>query len=234
MKVYHGSYIKIEKIELTKCLPQKDFGQGFYVTKFRHHAENWAKVIGKKHNTKGFVTEFDYTESPFAQSICKIKHFDDYNEEWLDFVVANRQNEEKKTTHHFDIVEGPVADDKVQNRIRDYTSGIISKQDFLKELIYHEKTHQICFCTKVSLQLLKNTDKMRVSKFAHISEPIVENLVTDFNLDEKTAADKLFSSDTFSKLADTSNLLCEKDWTETYNLLLNELKLTPPTQNSPN
>jgi hypothetical protein len=32
MKVYHGSYIEIEKIELAKCLPQKDFGQGFYVT----------------------------------------------------------------------------------------------------------------------------------------------------------------------------------------------------------
>jgi len=36
MKVYHGSYIKIEKIDLAKCLPQKDFGQGFYVTKFKH------------------------------------------------------------------------------------------------------------------------------------------------------------------------------------------------------
>jgi hypothetical protein len=143
MKVYHGSYIEIEQIELAKCLPQKDFGQGFYVTGFRHHAEKWAKVIGKKHRTKGFVTEFDYTESPFAQRICKIKHFDGYNEEGLDFVVANRQNEEEKPVHDFDIVEGPVAEDKVQNRIRDYLNGDISKQEFLKELIYHEKTHQI-------------------------------------------------------------------------------------------
>jgi len=29
MKVYHGSYTEIEKINLTKCLPQKDFGQFF-------------------------------------------------------------------------------------------------------------------------------------------------------------------------------------------------------------
>ena len=225
MKVYHGSYIEIEEIDLSKCLPQKDFGRGFYVTKFKHHAENWARVIGRKHNTQGFVTEFDYTESPFAQRICKIKHFDDYSEDWLDFVVANRQNEEEKDVHDFDIVEGPVADDKVQNRIRDYLNREISKQEFLQELIYHEKTHQICFCTKVSLQLLKNTDRIRVSKFAHISEPIVEKLVIEFNFDEETAADKFFSSNIFSKLADTSTQLYEKDWEEIYKLLLNEFGL---------
>lgn len=225
MKVYHGSYTKIEEIDLAKCKPQKDFGQGFYVTRFRHHAENWAKVIGKQHNTQGFVTEFDYTESPFAQRICKIKHFDDYSGEWLDFVVANRNNEGEKAIHDFDIVEGPVADDKVQNRIRDYLNGKISKQDFLKELIYHEKTHQICFCTKVSLQLLKNIDRERVSKFLHIGEPIVEKLVLDFEFDEKTATEKFFSSNTFSKLADSSTKFYEKDWTKIYQLLLDELKL---------
>jgi hypothetical protein len=225
MKVYHGSYIEIKKIELSKCLPQKDFGRGFYVTKFKHHAENWAKIIGRKYKTQGFVTEFDYVESPFAQRICKIKHFDDYNEEWLDFVVANRNNEEEKAIHDFDIVEGPVADDKIQNRIRDYLIGEISKQEFLEELIYHEKTHQICFCTKVSLQLLKNADRIRVSKLAHISEPVVEKLVIDFNLDEKTATDMFFSSNTFSKLADTSTLLYERDWQEIYALLQSELKI---------
>jgi len=224
MKVYHGSYIEIEKIDLAKCLPQKDFGQGFYVTKFKHHAANWARIIGRKHNTKGFVTEFDYTESPFAQRICKIKSFEDYNEEWLDFVVANRQNESEKAIHDFDIVEGPVADDKVQNRIRDYLNGDVSKQDFLKELIYHEETHQICFCTKVSLQLLKNIDRRRVSKFAHISEPIVEKLVIDFGFDEETAADKFFSSNTFSILAGTSNQLFQKTWQEIYEMLKIELE----------
>jgi hypothetical protein len=35
MKVFHGSYAKIEKIDLTQCIPNKDFGQGVHVTKFR-------------------------------------------------------------------------------------------------------------------------------------------------------------------------------------------------------
>ena len=37
MRVYHGSYIKVDKIDLLKSKPNKDFGKGFYVTKFRHH-----------------------------------------------------------------------------------------------------------------------------------------------------------------------------------------------------
>jgi len=39
MKVYHGSHIKVDKIDLSKCKPNKDFGRGFYVTKLRYHAE---------------------------------------------------------------------------------------------------------------------------------------------------------------------------------------------------
>ena len=34
MKLYHGSYTKIKEIDWSKCLPNKDFVQGFYVTKY--------------------------------------------------------------------------------------------------------------------------------------------------------------------------------------------------------
>ncbi|MDR1652327.1 MAG: DUF3990 domain-containing protein [Prevotellaceae bacterium] len=34
MRVYHGSYTEITEIDLTRCEPRKDFGQGFYVTKY--------------------------------------------------------------------------------------------------------------------------------------------------------------------------------------------------------
>ena len=70
-----------------------------------------------------------------------------------------------------------------------------------------------------------NIGGKQISKFSHIGEPIVEKLVTDFAFDEETATDYFFSSNTFSKLADTSNQPHEKDWTEIYKLLLSELKL---------
>jgi hypothetical protein len=43
MKVYHGSYTAVEEIDLTKCEPRKNFGQGFYVTKYRTQAEKSMK-----------------------------------------------------------------------------------------------------------------------------------------------------------------------------------------------
>ena len=53
MKVYHGSYTTISLIDLSKCEKHKDFGQGFYVTRFSRQAEEWAKKIGQKNNTRG-------------------------------------------------------------------------------------------------------------------------------------------------------------------------------------
>ena len=222
MNVYHGSYTKIEEINLSKSIPNKDFGKGFYVTKFRKHAENWAKIIGRRYKTEGFVTEFIFYDTEFTERLCKVKHFDAYNEEWLDFVVENRNPLGK--THDYDIVEGPVANDKVQNRIDDYLNGFINKPDFLEELKWHENTHQICFCTVKSLLTLRRTDRKQVSLLSRIGEPIVEKLVTDFNFDEETATDMFFSSNTFLKLADTSNQLFQKSWQEIYEMLKSEFK----------
>ena len=223
MNVYHGGYTIIEEIDLSKSLPNKDFGKGFYVTKFRHHAESWAKIIGRKHKTEGFVTEFVFYDTEFTERLCKVKRFDAYNEEWLDFVVENRNPFGK--IHDYDIVEGPVANDKVQNRIGNYLDGLISKAKFLEELKWHENTHQICFCTFKSLLTLQRTDRKQVSLLSRIGEQIVEKLVTDFSLNEQIATDKVFTSNVFAILNDKKSNLYTKDWIEIYKLLLNELGL---------
>ncbi|KAA6332624.1 hypothetical protein EZS27_018888 [termite gut metagenome] len=49
MKVYHGSYLKIDKIDLTQCEPRKDFGRGFYVTKIYEQALIWANRKARNH-----------------------------------------------------------------------------------------------------------------------------------------------------------------------------------------
>jgi len=225
MKVYHGSYIKVDKIDLSKSKPNKDFGKGFYVTKFRHHAEEWAKILGEKYGTDGFVSEFEFSENDFTKSICKIKCFDAYNEEWLDFVVENRDKNSTIPAHDYDIVIGPVANDKVQSTLRLYLKGKISKEKFIKMLTHHEETHQICFCTLNSLQTIDRIDDTPTYDIVMISEPIIEKLIVDFNFDEEKATNLFFGSDTYSKLSDTETKLYEKNWTEIYKLLLSELKL---------
>ena len=223
MKVYHGSHVKIDKIDLLNSKPNKDFGKGFYVTKFRNHAEEWAKIIGEKHGTKGFITEFEFVENEFTKTICKIKRFDAYDEEWLDFIVKNRDKNSETPTHDFDIVIGPVANDKVQTTLRLYLKKKISKEKFLKMLTFHEETHQICFCTLKSLQTIDRIDDTPTYDVVMISEPIIEKLIADFNIDEEKATNMFFASDAYSKLSDANTKLYEKNWTETYNLLLKEI-----------
>jgi hypothetical protein len=224
MKVYHGSYTKIITIDLSKCLPNKDFGQGFYVTKYREHAEDWAQKMGSRYDTEGFVTEFEYTESAFAHHICKIKHFDAYNDEWLDFVVMNRNETITQPAHDYDIVEGPVANDKIQHRLVKFLSGKIKREDFLKELSYHLPTHQICFCTVSSLQLIKRLpfNEMRLN-IMHIGEPLLEALMLDNQIGGAEAADLFYNSETFAQLEDENTQLNLKPWQEIYKMIKKEL-----------
>ena len=221
MHVFHGNYLKIENIDLLKCKPNKDFGRGFYVTKFRHHADSWASVIGRLHKTEGFITEFIYLDSLFTEQLCKVKHFDTYNEEWLDFVITNR--DPMLPMHDFDIVEGPVANDKIQSRIFEYLKGLVNKQDFLKELIFHENTHQICFCTLKSLLTLKSLDETSTSEFAHVGKLILENLILDNEIDELHAMDLFYNSNTFAQFADENTELYKEPWQGIYEMLKIEI-----------
>ena len=227
MKVYHGSYTTIDTIDLSKAAPRKDFGKGFYVTKFRDHAETWANIIGDKYDTKGCVTEFEYTETDFTKSVCKIKHFDGYSKEWLDFVVMNRKKRNSEPAHEYDIVEGPVADDKVQHKIRAYLRGKISREAFLEELKWHEQTHQICFCTSRSLQMIDKVDGGGEMEWniSDIGEPLLERLMLDTEMDEVQATDAFYTSETFARLADESTGLHLRPWEEIYDLLCAELKI---------
>ena len=226
MKVYHGSYTKIDKIDLSQCHPNRDFGRGFCVTKFLHHAEKWAANIGRRQKKQGVISEFEYYENAFIQSICKIKHFETYNEEWLDFIVVNRNKNNPKPTHDYDIVEGPVADDKVQNRIDAYLEGTISKVDFLEELKYHEETHQICFCTLNALQAIDYVNKTQRRNVTDISEPLIKTLMFERNIGEIQATDIFYTSGVFAKLSDKSTELYKKSWQEIYEMLKQELNST--------
>ena len=228
MKVFHGSYTEIEEIDLSKGELQRDFGRAFYVTKLREQAEYWAERKGNRNNTSGFITEFTFFESAFTTNYYKTLRFEDYTEEWLDFVILNRKNDTQNNIHDYDIIEGPVADDAIATRIILYLKGGISKTDFLEDLRFkHSVSHQIAFCTEKSLVMLtKSWNKIDLNEFA-IDEAILQSLVVDFELNEQQAIDFYFQSNTYNVLIDETTKLYEKPWTEIYRLLLAELNLKP-------
>jgi hypothetical protein len=223
MKVYHGSSVKIINIDLSKCEPYRDFGKGFYVTNIREQAEYWAVRKGEDNDVEGCVTEFEFVETAFEHWKFKVLRFNDYTEEWLDFVVMNRNRNLPVPAHDYDIVEGPVADDRVTRRIQLYLEGAVSREAFLEELKFFKHTHQICFCTHRSLQALELIHKKKFTGL--IDDNITQSLASDYNLSEIQVLDAYFESQTYRMLIDESAGLYQKPWTEIYQLLLNELKL---------
>ncbi|GAB6012208.1 DUF3990 domain-containing protein [Viscerimonas tarda] len=221
MKVYHGSYTVIHEIDLAKGELQRDFGCGFYVTKLCSQAEFWAvrKVIRKRSDC--VITEFEFDEDAYEDNNVNVLRFEDYNDAWFDFVIQNRKT--KKPTHCYDIIEGPVADDKIQNRILRFLNNDITRAEFFEQLIHPEPSHQICFCTVNSLQYLKRKQHNIVFNLEDIGEKIVEKLIIDYNMSDKKASELFFSSETFGKLADISTKFYEKPWQEIYDMLIKEL-----------
>ncbi|MCL1807207.1 MAG: DUF3990 domain-containing protein, partial [Oscillospiraceae bacterium] len=73
------------------------------------------------------------------------------DDEWLDFVVACRRGD----THDYDIVEGPMADDKIWNEIDDFIAGVITRAAFWELIKFTKPTHQISFHSVKALQTLQ-------------------------------------------------------------------------------
>ena len=225
MIVYHGSYTKINEIDLSMSVPRKDFGKGFYVTKFRTQAETWAKRIGADNKSESVVTEFIFYENAFIDGTYRVLRFDRYDEKWLDFVALNRRKDSPIPAHDYDIVEGPVADDRISENITRYIKGKIPKEKFLTMLAREEPTHQICFCTVDSLLMLELKDNSNDidCEVSETSGKIMKRLILDFNFDEEKAADIFFSSTTFGRLSEKSTELYLKSWQEIYQMLKQEL-----------
>ena len=87
-----------------------------------------------------------------AESESKVIVFDTADEEWLDFICANRQG---MNTGEYDIVIGPVADDKVYRVVVEYENGDIDKDTALKKLKVEKLCNQILFHTEKALAYLK-------------------------------------------------------------------------------
>lgn len=154
MRLYHGSNTKIEQINLAKCKPYKDFGQGFYLTEIKEQAEQMARRTATIYGGDPIVTEFEFDES--ALDDLSVKRFENPSEEWALFVMANRSRENTHPTHSFDIVVGPVADDTIATLFRNFDDGIIDLQMLVNGLRYKKISSQYFFHTESAIHYLRS------------------------------------------------------------------------------
>ena len=86
------------------------------------------------------IYSFDY--EAVKSKDYRIKIFDSYNLEWLEYVVDCRKGGTKQTM--FDIVEGGVANDNVIDTVEDYENNVITAEQALGQLKYKAVNHQLC------------------------------------------------------------------------------------------
>ena len=90
-----------------------------------------------------------------------IKHFLSANEEWLDFIVLNRN---ENINHLYDIVKGAVANDSLYATLVLFETGILSKEETIARLKTHKLFDQISFHNSKALNELKFIEYYELSE----------------------------------------------------------------------
>ena len=153
MKLYHGNHIEVKNPKILTSSRVGDFGRGFYTTSSLEQACRWAQIRAKQEDVStGIVTIFEVSDTIFENSELRIKTFEKADEKWLDFVLENRKNTEFE--HGFDLVVGPVADDRVYVCLNMLEDGLADRETVIKKLKTYVLADQILFHTAKSLLFL--------------------------------------------------------------------------------
>lgn len=157
MILYHGSNVSFDTIDLEKGLPAKDFGRGFYMTDSLECAEKTASQRVVRLGGMPKVMVFDCDES-IVRSM-NVRTFEMPSREWALFVRANRRTDciagDHNYDNRYDIVKGPIANDKLSLLFRLYERDIITVDEFARRMQFKELYTQYSFHTVQALSALR-------------------------------------------------------------------------------
>ena len=152
MKLYHGSLEVVSEPRIITPNRTLDYGRGFYTTTSYEQAEQWVRRRKGTQHSVGYVNVYELAD--ILPDDIKQLRFETPTEEWVDFVMRNRT--EKGYEHSYDIVYGPIANDKVGMQIRKYKDGSINFEEFLHRLHYMKGiTFQYFFGTEKAINKLR-------------------------------------------------------------------------------
>lgn len=161
MRVYHGSTMIVKKPVVQRGRRHTDFGKGFYVTMNMEQAKNWALIrqrnIGDGAKAVVSIYELD-DELPDRHDDYNILRFEAPDESWLVFVNGCRDGR----LHDYDMVVGPVADDRIYETLELYKSGVLTTQETVARLKINEFYNQISFHSPVAVRELRFAESMEV------------------------------------------------------------------------
>ena len=152
MRLYHGSNVAVPRPEILNSDRKLDFGVGFYLTSSLEQAERWARlVVDRRGGGRPIVTVYEIDEAQL--STLRVRRFEKANRQWLNFVVANRESriEDQK----WDVVIGPVANDRTMPVIRLFMAKVYTAAETLRRLLPQHLHDQYTFKTVAALQRLQ-------------------------------------------------------------------------------
>ena len=160
IRLYHGSNVAIEQIDLSRSKRGKEFGQGFYLN------ANPTQAMEMATRTTRFLDEgtpiltcFEFDEDEAKKEGLNVKIFPDHSDEWTEFAVMNRKNNSDVPAHPYDIIIGPIADDTVGVQIRCFIMGYLSASALVEELRFKgDHAVQYFFGTPNAVTLLKRIE----------------------------------------------------------------------------
>ena len=151
MRLYHGSDVEVVSPQLRESRRALDFGEGFYVTSSFDQACKWAiSVCGRRGTRSATVSVYEFDTS--ALDWLDVCRFDEADADWLEFVTLNRQQAYSGRT--FDVVVGPVANDRTMTVLTLYFSGLLSQDETIERLKVQRLRDQYAFKSGRSLRQL--------------------------------------------------------------------------------
>ena len=155
MELYHGTTQIIYEIDLTRGRHRTDFGQGFYLGSNLDVAQHWAKSRAA-FSGKPTVMKYTLDEGIFSDEEANPLVFDEPSLGWLNFVRDNRRKSksDNQLRHTHGIVQGAIANDKVNFLIEDYIKRKITAEAAIAQVKALSDVLQVSLHTSYALAYL--------------------------------------------------------------------------------
>ena len=158
-KLYHGSTVAVRKPSLRPGRANADFGKGFYTTTNLEQAVRWAHIKQEREEAlRAVVSVYEFDETLLERANWKVRQFTGADEAWLYFVTDCR----KSRVHGFDLVQGPVANDKVFTTVNLFESGVLSAEAAILQLKAYKTYDQLSFHTERAISTLRFLESFQV------------------------------------------------------------------------
>ena len=148
---FHGSNVEVKQPALRYSRRSLDFGAGFYTTTDFSQSEKWAKrITNVRQFGKPVISVYEIRDKDLDQ--LAILNFGSADISWLKLVVKFRT--ELNFECNYDIITGPVANDRTVDVLNQYIAGTYDDDIALRLLLPMHFKDQWTLKTEKAISLL--------------------------------------------------------------------------------